>query len=48
MKGNLIVCMVKTTTFMDGHKSRPYDAEIYFYAVQTMSFMGRHRSHPYE
>ncbi len=32
---NFIVCVVKTGTFMGGHRSRPYEVEVYFYVAQT-------------
>ena len=33
---------------MGGHRSRPYDAGVYFYAVQAVKFMGGYEPRPYE
>ena len=33
---------------MGGHRSCPYDAGVYFYAVQAVKFMGGYEPRPYE
>ena len=33
---------------MGGYEPRPYEAEVYFYAVQAVKFMGGYEPRPYE